>query len=118
MTEDEIFEWHHRLNGHKFEQTLGDRKGQGGLVHCSPWDSKELDTTYRLKNNRQKKFKQLPLIVLGKDPGIAVCCCLIAKLCPTVCDPKDCSPSGSSVRGISQARILERVAISFFRGSS
>ena len=83
MTEDEIFEWHHRLNGHKFERTLGDHKGQGGLVHCSPWDSKELDTIYGLKNNRQKKFKQLPLIVLGKDPDIAVCCCLVANLCPT-----------------------------------
>ena len=41
---------------HKFEQTLGDRKGQGGLVRCSPWDSKESDTTYRLKNNRPEKF--------------------------------------------------------------
>ena len=34
------------------------------------------------------------------------------------CDPMDCSPPGSSVRGISQARILEWVAISSFRGSS
>ena len=28
---------HHRLNGHEFEQTPGDREGQGSLVHCSPW---------------------------------------------------------------------------------
>ena len=35
-----------------------------------------------------------------------------------LCDPVDCSPPGSSVHGISQARILEWVAISFFRGSS
>ena len=34
------------------------------------------------------------------------------------CDPMDCSPPGPSVHGISQARILERVAISFSRGSS
>ena len=34
------------------------------------------------------------------------------------CDPMDCSPSGSSVHGISQARILECIAISFSRGSS
>ena len=38
-----------------------------------------------------------------------------AQLCPTLCHPMDCSPPGSSVHGISQARILERVAISFFR---
>ena len=40
------------------------------------------------------------------------------KSCPTLCDPVDCSPSGSSVHGILQARILEWVAISFSRGSS
>ena len=37
---------------------------------------------------------------------------------PTLSAPKDCSPAGSSVRGISQARILEQVAISYSRGSS
>ena len=38
--------------------------------------------------------------------------------CPTLCDPMDCSPAGSSVHGISQARVLEWVAIYFSRGSS
>ena len=42
--------------------------------------------------------------------------CLVAQLCPTVCDPMDCSPPGSSVHGILQARILEWVAISFSSG--
>ena len=41
----------------------------------------------------------------------------VAKLCPTLCDPMDSNPPGSSVHGIFQARILERVAISFSRGS-
>ena len=41
-----------------------------------------------------------------------------AQLCPTLCDPLDCSPPGSSVHGISQARILEWVVISFSRVSS
>ena len=41
------------------------------------------------------------------------CCSLTAHLCPTLCDPIDCSPPGSPVRGIFQARILEWVAISF-----
>ena len=44
--------------------------------------------------------------------------CGCAQLWPTLCDPMDCSPSGSSVHGILQARILEQVAISFSRGSS
>ena len=38
--------------------------------------------------------------------------------CPTLCDPTDCSPPGSSLHGFLQARILEWVAIPFSRGSS
>ena len=44
--------------------------------------------------------------------------CLVAQSCPTLCNPMDCSTPGSSVHGILQARILERVAISHSRGSS
>ena len=44
--------------------------------------------------------------------------CVHTQLCPTLCDPRDCSPLGSSVHGISQARMLEWVAIPFSRGSS
>ena len=40
------------------------------------------------------------------------------QLCPSLCDPMDCRPSGSPVRGILQARILEWVAVPFSRGSS
>ena len=43
------------------------------------------------------------------------CTCLHAPLCPTVCNPMDCSPPGPSVHGIFQARILEWVAISYSR---
>ena len=43
---------------------------------------------------------------------------LVAQPCPTLCDPRDCSPPGSSVHGILQARILEWVAIPFSRGPS
>ena len=45
----------------------------------------------------------------------AMCC---AKLRPTLCHPMDCSPTASSVHGISQAGVLELVAISSSRGSS
>ena len=45
MTEDEMVWWHHWLNGHEFEQTLGDSEGLGSLACCSPWGWKESDTT-------------------------------------------------------------------------
>ena len=41
MTEDEMVGWHHRLNGHEFEQTPAVGDGQGGLVYCNPWGGKE-----------------------------------------------------------------------------
>ena len=45
MTEDEMIRWLHRLNGHEFEQTLGDGKGQGSLACCNLWGHKESDMT-------------------------------------------------------------------------
>ena len=45
MTEDEMVGWHYQLNGHEFEQALGDGKGQRSLVCCNPWGHKELETT-------------------------------------------------------------------------
>ena len=44
-TEDEMVGWHHWLNGHEFEWTLGVGDEQGGLACCSPWGRKELDMT-------------------------------------------------------------------------
>ena len=43
--EDEMVGWHHRLNGHEYEQTLGDSEGQGSLACCSPWGHEKPDTT-------------------------------------------------------------------------
>ena len=43
---------------------------------------------------------------------------LVTQLCPTLCDPVDCSPPDSSVHGILQTRLLEWVTIPFSRGSS
>ena len=48
MTEDEMVGWHHRLNGHEFEQALGNGDGQGSLACCSPWGHKESDLTEQL----------------------------------------------------------------------
>ena len=51
MTKDEMVGWHDQLNGHEFEQTLGDGEGQGSLACCSPWGRKESEMTKRLNNN-------------------------------------------------------------------
>ena len=53
-TEDEMGGWHHRLNGHEFDQVPGDGEGQGSLVCCSLWGRKESDTTEPLNSNDEK----------------------------------------------------------------
>ena len=54
----------------------------------------------------------------GGCPPCPVYVCDSARSCPTLCDPVDCSPPGSSVCGVSQARIQERAAVSSSRASS
>ena len=51
MTKDKMVGWHHQLNEHESEQTQGDTRRQGGLVHCSLWGREESDTTEQLNNN-------------------------------------------------------------------
>ena len=48
---DEMVGWHHRLNGHEFEQTPGDGEGQRSLACCSPWGRRESDTTVWLNSS-------------------------------------------------------------------
>ena len=48
MSENEMVGCHHQLNGHEFEQALGDGDGQASLVCCSPWGRKESDRSERL----------------------------------------------------------------------
>ena len=52
MTENEMVGWHHQLDRHEFEQTLGDGEGQGSLVCHSPWGRKEWDRTERLNSSK------------------------------------------------------------------
>ena len=54
-TEEEMVGWHHWLNGHDFEQSLGDGDGQESLACCSPWGCKESDTTEQLNYNSDSK---------------------------------------------------------------
>ena len=60
ITEDEMVGWHHRLNGHEFEQAPGVGDGQGGL--CSPWGRKELDMDWATELNWNIKLFLLYLI--------------------------------------------------------
>ena len=57
--------WHHRLNGHEFESTLGAGDGQGGLACCSPRGRRELDMTEQLK------WQPTPVFVPGESQGQA-----------------------------------------------
>ena len=57
MTEEEMVERHHQLNGHEFEQALGDSKGQGSLVCCSPWG-------HRVGHDWVTEQQQIPLVLM------------------------------------------------------
>ena len=67
MTEDEMVGWHHRFNGHEFEQAPGDGKGQGSLVWCNPWGCKESDMTERLNNNACGKGMFYRMLIFHLD---------------------------------------------------
>ena len=95
-TEDEMVGWHHRLdmNLSKLREMVRDREA---------WCLQSMVTNrHDLGTEEQNERKET----------------LVTQSCLTLCNPMDCSLSGSSVRGILQARTLEWVAISFSRGSS
>ena len=70
-----------------------------------------------LKDEHWKPSKAFDEGRQGQSPTCLKAKVLVAQSCPTLCDPIDCDPLGSSVHGILQARILEWVAIPFSRGS-
>ena len=88
-----------------------------GLLYFSvlqfPFDS----SLYLLFLYKQFVFFHLSIFLIVHW-GILMMKMKVAQLCQILCNPMDCSPPGSSVRGILQARILEWVAIPFSRGSS
>ena len=63
-TDDEMVGWHQQFNGHEFEQTPGDSKGQGSLACCSSWGRKELDTTGRLNNSSNNQCDSISLLMI------------------------------------------------------
>ena len=62
--QDKIVGWHHQLDGHEFEQALGDSDGQGSLACCSPQGCKGLDMTNQLNNNSMLQYIQYAAITL------------------------------------------------------
>ena len=86
----------------------GEFHGQRSLVDYSPWDCKESDITERLTLSAAS-----PSPCPHQMRGAAAAKSL--QSCPTLCDPIDCSPPGSSVHGIFQARVLEWGVIAFSR---
>ena len=113
--EDEMVGWYHQLNGHEFEQALGDGEGQGSQACCSPWGHKESDVTEWLNNNELSMFCP-PNLPLTQTPNwfFLLCIlsqlrhyyylyvCSVAKSCSTLCNPTDYCPPGSDfVHGIS-----------------
>ena len=58
-TEDKMVGWHHRLNGHEFEQTLGDSEGKGGLVYRSPRGRKESGLDWATAQQYPTEFRVL-----------------------------------------------------------
>ena len=79
------------------------------------WESETLATP-QVFHSRQISLGTVGSVCVNTQSSS--CCCLVPKLYLTLCHSRDCSPPGSSVHGIIQARILELVAISFSRGSS
>ena len=96
----------------------GQSHGERCLASYSPWGCKEMDMTKQLSMRANdypsnKGLSPLPFWL----SSISVCL-LVAQSCPTLCDHVDCSPPGSSVHGILQARILQWVAMASSREPS
>ena len=86
-------------------------RGHGG------WGEGQLGLTASQVRNFFRKWWNV--LELSGYSCITLCCCAKSlQSCSTLCDPMDCSPPGSSVHGILQARILEWVAMPSSRGSS
>ena len=69
-----------------------------------------------VSNRTRKKVQRKQKSLLNNGMSLALKMYTVLGLCSTLCNAMDCSPPGSSVRGVTQARILEWIAISFSRG--
>jgi len=99
------------------EISLGNREGvAGGTRYRERLDHWSLRPTSPGSSKTSQGW--VPVFKPHMQQEGLCCCCLVAQSFPTLWDLMDCSPPGSFVSGIFQARILQWVAISFCRGSS
>ena len=109
---------------------------QGLNLRLQHWELRVLTTGQPGKSSSAAFSSDTPSSLLARVKAGAFCCGLfgdpqdisdpysveseseVPQSCPTLCDPTDCSLSGSSVHGIFQARVLEWIDISYSRGSS
>ena len=115
------------LQGGSGKETQG--KAASLALHIQRWGSSDkvarhliilLTCTHLLESEAPAAVsQQVPSYLTPPCVCVCVCVCvLVAQSCLTHCDPVDCSPAGSSVHAILQARIQKLVAISLSRGSS
>ena len=113
------FTWRTRMNPSRI---FGATKYHGNptlivWLHREGEDVSTEDTLW-MQSLKNRSSKCSCLLITISNYLYVWCCCLVTQLCPTLCDPVDWSPPGSSVHWIPQARILEWVIISFPRGPS
>ena len=77
--------WHHQLDGHEFEQALGDGEGRGSLACCSPWGHKESDRTEQLNNNSDSGTAKWNRCSVSACVCMHVCARVCAWMCMCVC---------------------------------
>ena len=68
--------WHHQLNGHEFEQTLGDGDGQGSLACCSPWGLTESDTAVYMFSRYSVNSSHFLLPPFPCPEVLSLCVCM------------------------------------------
>ena len=71
-TEDELIGWHHQLNGHEFEQTLGDSEGERSLACYASWGCKESDVTELLNNDNNTERVALAQVQLDSEASVCL----------------------------------------------
>ena len=72
-TENEMLGWHQWLNGYEFEQTPGDREGQGNLARCNSWGHKVRHDQAAAQQQSIKKIKIVPVVSIAQTNAYCKC---------------------------------------------